>query len=207
MARSPIAPTTLLGVLLAVALPAGGCGLMQGLRPETRLTDQVNMLNDEARWGRVDLAAMRCAPTYRVAFVRSHRSWGRSLAIGDVDITNIAMQQGGAQSLVTYAWIDQRTQELRTTTVRQTWVGGTDGFALAGEDVVNGDDGLFIEVEGGPQRLPNADDGLLIGDPGESEASVSADGRGIGEREQTPGEQALAASRPRRVDSQGRRID
>lgn len=221
MMRLPsLALSTVLSLgLTAPLLAAGtGCGMMQGLRPETRLQDNVYMLNDEARWGRVDLAAGRCARSYREAFVRSHRRWGRTLAIGDVEITNLAMLQGGAHSLVTYSWIDQSTQELRTTTVRQTWVGDGDGFALAGEDIVGGDDGLFLDVPGGPRRLPNADDEVLMGDPDERIASQAeldqelhgSSGEGSNPdsaRERTAGERALAAVRPRRIDSQGRAID
>ena len=74
------------------------CSMAQGLNPENRLQDHVYMLNDEARWGRVDLAAGRCARAYRGAFVRSHRRWGRGISIGDLDVTNIAMMQAGAHT-------------------------------------------------------------------------------------------------------------
>jgi hypothetical protein len=216
--------STVLSLSAGTALlgPGSGCGMMQGLAPETRLQDHVYMLNDEARWGRVDLAASRCARSYREAFVRSHRRWGRTVAIGDVEITNIAMLQGGAQSLVTYSWIDQSTQELHATTVRQSWVGDGDGFALAGEDIIAGEDGLFLDVPGGPHRLlEEEEDGVLtLGDdeaiPTEAELDreahgapepLSSAGAPSGEREQTPGERALANSRPRRIDSQGRAVD
>lgn len=214
-----IAFGTVLSLSLGTAalLPSAGCGMMGGLAPETRLQDHVHMLNDEARWGRVDLAAGRCARSYREAFVRSHRRWGRTLAIGDVDITNIAMLQGGAQSLVTYSWIDQNTQELHATTVRQTWVGDGDGFALAGEDIVSGEEGLYIDVPGGPHQLEGIEDEFLAIDPDDEIASAEELDReahgtpeGASEEprgEQTPGERALAESRPRRIDSQGRAID
>lgn len=217
-------PSFTLGTVLTISAaaaalaPSTGCMMMQGLAPETRLQDHVVMLNDEARWGRVDLAASRCARGYREAFVRSHRNWGRTIAIGDVEITNIAMMQGGAQSLVTYSWIDQRTQELQATTVRQSWVGEGDGFSLAGEDVVTGAEGLFLDVPGGPHRLEGGEEGDVLGPDDDHEIASSAEldheihGGGDSEasssdHEQTPGERALASARPHRIDSQGRRID
>jgi hypothetical protein len=206
-------PTVLCFALLA---PSTGCMMMQGLQPETRLQDHVYQLNDEARWGRVDLAAGRCASSYRAPFVRSHRRWGRGISIGDVDITNISMMQGGAQALVTYSWIDDSTMELHATTVRQSWISEGDGFRLAGEDIVAGADGLYLDVTGGPRRLPDADAAELDavelvedGDEGiasseERDREVSGQG---GERALTPGERALASVRPARFDSQGRRIE
>lgn len=203
---SLLTSTLSLGGVTLLAASSAGCGLMQGLQPETRLTDQVYMLNDEARWGRIDLAAMRVAPTYRATFVRSHRTWGRTIAIGDVDVTNVAILQDRAQSLVTYSWIDQRTMQLQETTVRQTWTGEMDGFALSGEEVVDGADGLFVEVEGGPTRLPNADDEVLIGDPGTPSQSAELETSG-GEEEAPASQQTVAQSSTRgsarRVDAQG----
>jgi hypothetical protein len=219
MRLSSLALTTVLSISAGAALlaPSTGCMMMQGLAPETRLQDHVYLLNDEARWGRVDLAAGRCSTEYRVAFVRSHRRWGRGISIGDVEISNIAMLQGGAQSLVTYSWIDDSTMELHATTVRQSWIGEGDGFRLAGEDIVSGDDGLYLDVEGGPQRLPDAENPELLGEAGEGIATAEEIDReitGQGEpaepgagRERTPGERALASVRPSRFDSQGRRID
>ncbi len=210
-------------------VPGTGCGMMGGLAPETRLQDHVYMLNDEARWGRVDLAAGRCSRAYREAFIRSHRRWGRTVAIGDVDITNISMLQGGAQSLVTYSWIDQATQELQATTVRQSWVGDGDGFALAGEDIISGAQGLYLDVPGGPHLLPEGEDADILGMDDdddqiateeeldreahgtpvtvESSASESSESTTTSGRAQTPGERALAGSRPRQIDSQGRQVE
>jgi hypothetical protein len=215
-------PSIAFGTVLSLSagfvalVPGTGCGMMQGLAPETRLQDNVYMLNDEARWGRVDLAAGRCARAYREAFVRSHRRWGRTVAIGDVDVTNISMLQGGAQSLVTYSWIDQSTQELHATTVRQSWVGDGDGFALAGEDIVSGAEGLYLDVPGGPHQLEGIEDDVLALDPDreipteeelDREAHGTPEGVETSERPQTPGERALAESRPRRMDSQGRQVE
>lgn len=138
----------------------GGCTLMQNLRPENRLADIVYQFNDEARWHRIDLAAQRCAGTYRTPFVRSHARWGHAIAIGDVEVTNLAMGTGqdgaDAQSLVTYQWVDNATMELHTTTVRQDWHSLGEGFQLIAEVVVGGEGEIFDTVEGGPRMLEDA---------------------------------------------------
>jgi len=142
--------------LLALLLTFGtACSLIQSISPETHLSDQVHQLNDEARWSRIDLAAMRCDPRYRPAFLASHRRWGSAIRVADADITNLTMgRDGEASSLVTYQWVDERSMELFATTVRQRWTGnGEIGFHLVGEDIVAGETRLYEEVEGGPRLL------------------------------------------------------
>lgn len=134
---------------LAFTLALGGCQFMQNINPETRLSDIVYQTNDEARWGRIDLAAGRCASGYRAVFIATHRQWGRDVRVADADVTNLSLGEadGGASSLVTYSWIDERTMELHTTTVRQRWASDGDGFRLAGEEIIDGDTALFEEIE------------------------------------------------------------
>jgi hypothetical protein len=184
--------TKLVPALLVLVL--GGCTLMQNLRPENRLADIVYQFNDEARWGRIDLASQRCTNTYRLPFVRSHARWGHDVAIGDAEVTNLAMGTGvagaDAQSLVTYQWIDNATMELHTTTVRQDWHGEGEGFQLIAEVVVNGEFELYDEVDGGPQTLEDAtiEDTLL--NTGDLTST-------------TPEAGTVVHSPPRRRDAQG----
>lgn len=157
------------------ALFLAGCGLMQGLSPETRLTDQVHQFNDEARWGRIDLAAMRVGRDYRRPFIASHARWGHDVRVADADVTSVTLGEpvGGASSLVTYAWIDERVMELRQTTVRQVWEGGEmDGFRLVREEVTAGAADIFDEVEGGPEVL----DGSELLTPAGEDASMTTGG-------------------------------
>lgn len=147
---------------LAFTLALGGCQLMQNINPETRLSDIVYQTNDEARWGRIDLAAGRCASGYRAVFIATHRQWGRDVRVADADVTNLSLGEadGGASSLVTYSWIDERTMELHETTVRQRWASDGDGFRLAGEEIIDGDTALFeeVEVEGDEEQASAASD-------------------------------------------------
>jgi hypothetical protein len=191
--------------LVALLLTFGtACSLIQSISPETHLSDQVHQLNDEARWARVDLAAMRCDPRYRPVFLASHRRWGSAVRVADADITNLAMgHDGEATSLVTYQWVDERSMELFATTVRQRWTGnGEVGFHLVGEDIVAGEARLYEEVEGGPRLLE--DTVVASGDEG---APTSGDegAAGEGPREVvTRSEGAPITSTPvSRRDSQG----
>jgi hypothetical protein len=185
-----------IGITAVLAIGYGGCTLMQNLNPENRLADIVYRVNDEARWGRIDLAAMSCTNAYRLPFVSSHAQWGHDVQIGDAEVTNLALGTGGeaqdAQSLVTYSWIDNAHMELHTTTVRQSWTGDGDGFRLTAETVISGEEGLFEEVEGGPTTLEDvtAED-TLIGTAGGDLSVV------------TPEAGAEVHSAPRRRDSQG----
>jgi len=184
--------TRLLPALLVLVL--GGCTLMQNLRPENRLADIVYQFNDEARWGRIDLASQRCAGAYRRPFVRSHARWGHGVNIGDAEVTNLAMGTGeagaDAQSLVTYQWIDDATMELHTTTVRQDWHGEGEGFQLIAEVVVNGEFALYDDVEGGPSEIEEAD---------VEDAMLNTAGMGA----TTPEAGTVVHSHVRRRDAQG----
>ncbi|MFO0685912.1 MAG: hypothetical protein U0234_27885 [Sandaracinus sp.] len=181
--------------LALVVLFLGGCTLMQNLRPENRLADIVYQFNDETRWHRIDLAAQRCAGRYRLPFVRSHARWGHDIAIGDAEVTNLALGTGengaDAQSLVTYQWIDNATMELHSTTVRQDWHGEGEGFQLIAELVVAGEPEIFEEVEGGPQTLEDA--------MAEDAAMLNTDGLDA----TTPEAGTVVRSPQRHRDSQG----
>lgn len=186
-----------IGITAVLAIGYGGCAAMQNLNPENRLADIVYRFNDEARWGRIDLAAMSCSNEYRIPFVTSHAEWGHDIQIGDAEVTNLALGTGetgaDAQSLVTYDWIDNAHMELHTTTVRQTWSGnGEGGFRLIAEVVLSGEEGLYEHVDGGPRTLAEvtAEDGL-IGTAGGDLSVV------------TPEAGAEVHSAPQHRDSQG----
>lgn len=131
--------------LLATAVLLSGCMLIDNIAPQARLTDTVHELNDEVRWGRIDLAAQRVAGTHRAAFIAQHREWGRDIRLADVEVTGMEMNlpDGSSASTVTYGWIDERTMELRTTSVRQRWVGEGEGFVLASETIIGGEPELL----------------------------------------------------------------
>ena len=125
-----------------------GC-IFQNLSPTRRLTDQVYALNDETRWGRVDLASQRVAPEYRVAFLQTHRSWGRDIQIADTDLTNVVMapDSDSATSLIAVSWYDQRTMTLHGSVLEQQWKRLEDHYVLETERVIDGDESLLTPPE------------------------------------------------------------
>jgi hypothetical protein len=134
-----------------VVAGAGGC-LFQNISPTEQLNDQVYSLNEEARWGRLDLAVRRVSPTYQGTFMTSRRSWGRRVAIADVEVSAIVITPGSdeATSSVELSWYDQQTMELRSTVIRQRWARSTSGYLLDEETVTGGDEELL--------ELPDDDD-------------------------------------------------
>ena len=135
-------PRRALLVLSLLALP--GC-IFQALSPERQLTDQVHALNDEARWARIDLASERVSPEYRETFLLSHAAWGGDVQIADADLTNVTLAagNGSATSRVSMSWYDQRTLLVSSSVLVQEWTFTENGFLLAGESIVAGDERLL----------------------------------------------------------------
>lgn len=205
------ASSTLFCAFIALLLTYSlGCTLIQGLSPETYLSDQVHQLNDEARWARIDLASMRVDPSYRSIFTASHRAWGSGIRLADADITNLTLGTNGeATSMVTYQWIDERTMELYATTVRQTWTGnGEIGFHLLREDIIAGEVRLYAVVEGGPMLVDGSegieasvDEGGMT--TGAESAEIGDVGNAAGPSGITASGGGPVASTPVRRDAQG----
>jgi hypothetical protein len=201
---------TLLCALAALLVTYSlGCTLIQGLSPETYLSDQVHQLNDEARWSRIDLAAMRVDPGYRETFTASHAHWGNAVRVADADITNLTLGNGGdATSLVTYQWVDERSMELYATTVRQTWTGnGEIGFRLLREDIIAGEPALYVTVVGGPALIDgNASMAASVDNGGMTTGGESAEIGDVGNAGPTgitASGSGPVASTPIRRDAQG----
>lgn len=189
MTRHAVLPVALAGIL-------AGCMMIDSISPQVRLSDQVHQLNDEVRWGRIDLAAQRVAAAHRADFIARHRAWGSDIRVADADVTNMDMDLGDGRcaSYVAYSWIDERSMTLRTTTVRQIWRGEGEGFVLIGEEILGGDESL----------LPGAPLASAAGDAVSEDGITSGgeDGAVEVEAEGEPRAQPVAARATRR-DAQG----
>ncbi len=192
-----------LAVVLVVG-GLGGCTLLEMSAPETRLSDVVYQLNDEARWGRVDLAAQRVAPEWRARFLAQHRRWGRDVRVADADVTNmeLGLPDDRAASVVTYSWIDERTMELSSTTVRQIWESNGEGFRLVREEIAGGDPALLVR----PEMAPDSEEGEYDEGSGD-EILASSDDPDDAALPPSGETDAPAATRQRRRDSQGVLVD
>lgn len=156
-------PSRSVVLLAAAATLLAGC-IFQSLSPTQQLSDQVYQLNDETRWGRVDLAAQRVMPAYRQTFVLSRRSWGRDIALADTEVSALVLATDGnsATSTVEISWYDQRSMVLRGTVLRQRWAKTDAGFFLDEETVFAGDDTLLElpeaeEADGEAEPAPAED--------------------------------------------------
>ena len=132
-------------VFACVTLVFGASCIMQNLSPETRLRDSVVELNEETRWGRMDVAVKRVAPGFRDQFVMSHMRWGNDIQIADVEMLgmNANKEEGDAVSRVAIRWYDQRSMVISDTVVRQNWKQHKQTYILMSESVESGHPGLL----------------------------------------------------------------
>lgn len=144
---------------LALLLVCLSSCIMQNMSPETRLRDAVVELNEETRWGRMDVARQRVSPAFRQQFVLSHARWGGDIQIADSDIlgVNAGKDDGAAISRVAVRWYDQRTMLLSDTVLRQTWQSQKQSYILMSESVESGHPGLLAMPEIQPSDIEPED--------------------------------------------------
>jgi hypothetical protein len=125
-------------------LSVSGC-FMGNTSSTKKITDSVQDLNEQARWGRIGDAALLVEPNYRDAFVSAHQSWGNDIELADTEIVHvqIAANAEHANAIVTYSWYSKSTMTLHETTVRQHWSAHGGTYALTSEAVVKGDPSLL----------------------------------------------------------------
>jgi hypothetical protein len=110
-----------------------------------RLQQASQDLNLDSRFGRNEAAIERVAPSAREQFAARHREWGNAVRVADVELAGLKeVKDGDAQVLVRVAWYSLNENDLRVTTVEQTWHDSS-GWELVGERRLDGDVGLFGE--------------------------------------------------------------
>jgi hypothetical protein len=139
-------PRFLLLVLAAgIVLSAlSGCFLGNS-GADKKLSDVVNNLNDQARWGRLNDAALLVQHDYLEAFLDRHRQWGSDIQLADTEVVNIQLAPDSehASAVVNYSWYAMSDMTLWETTLRQVWNARNNSFALASEAIVRGNPALF----------------------------------------------------------------
>jgi hypothetical protein len=102
-------------------------------------------LNQDLRFGRTQLVMEHVAPATRETFAAQHRAWGANVRIADVELTGLKPRnEHELDVLVRVAWYWAAEQELRTTTLQQSWR-DNDGWELTSEKRLEGDAGLLGE--------------------------------------------------------------
>ena len=98
------------------------------------------------RFGRMELVMERVAPAERDTYVASHRGWGNVIRIADAELDGMRLvSKEEAMVIVKVAWYEPTAQELRVTTLRQTWKETKGDWLLFAEARADGDVGLLGE--------------------------------------------------------------
>lgn len=124
-----------------------GCASMP--TQASKAQDAAHDLNLNARFGRLELASERVAPEAREAFAERHKHWGGNVRIADLELVGFRLGKKDAVTTVRYAWYRPNEQDLRSTSVRQTFRDHKGVWLLVTEEHAEGDLGLFGEVPRG----------------------------------------------------------
>ena len=133
---------------LLVVLAAGAClsGCLGQPTGAAAAQEAARELTINLRFGRMELVMERVAPAERDTYVASHRSWGSAIRIADVELDGMRLvSKEEAMVIVRVAWYEPTAQELRVTTLRQTWKESKDDWLLIAEARADGDLGLLGE--------------------------------------------------------------
>ncbi|HVJ89381.1 MAG TPA: hypothetical protein VM580_06220 [Labilithrix sp.] len=122
-----------------------GCPAMNQ-SPGARAQEAVTDLNAHARFGRMEIAAERVAPSSREAFLARRKAWGGNLRVADYELAGFHMKGASdAETLVKVAWYRIDEGDLHTTVLKQKWHAFKGDWQLVDEERADGDAGLIGE--------------------------------------------------------------
>jgi hypothetical protein len=123
--------------------------LLANAGADKKIGDSAHSLNTQARWGRIEDAALLVQPEYRATFLNHHRRWGREIQLADSEVLNIQLTSDSerASVFVNFSWYAMEDMTLHETTLRQQWTSTKNNFALSSEAVVRGDPALLTPIE------------------------------------------------------------
>jgi hypothetical protein len=102
--------------------------------------------NNDSRLGHGELSLDRVAPEAREQYRSQHRAWGTNVRVVDVELVGMnAQSERDATAFVRVAWYRPEDEELRSTTVEQSWNDKPGGWQLVREHRVEGEMGLLGE--------------------------------------------------------------
>lgn len=132
-----------LGCLLLL-LTACGALPPTGLQRGQQTAQDFNM---DARFGRNELVMNRVAPAEREEYALHHKAWGSGVRVADVELVGIK-PHGDADFdvFLRVSWYRMEEQDLKSTTLKQSWHQKTDDWLLASEQRLEGDLGLLGET-------------------------------------------------------------
>jgi hypothetical protein len=111
-----------------------------------RAQDTAQEFNLNTRFGRNEIAIEHVAASAREEFTQHHRGWGTRVRLADVEVAGMhAKGERDVEVLVHATWYRPDEQELRETTLKQTWR-DQNGWQLIAEERIDGDIGLLGET-------------------------------------------------------------
>lgn len=114
--------------------------------PPARAQEAATELNVNTRFGRMELAAERVAPTARDAFLARRKAWGGNVRVADYELAGFHMKgDSDAEMLIKVAWYRLDQGDLRVTTLKQKWHDFKGDWRLVDESRAEGDVGLIGE--------------------------------------------------------------
>jgi hypothetical protein len=121
-----------------------GC-LFESLTATKRLSDTVDTMNKDTRWGQLAQAAHLVDPIYRDRFMSTHSHWGQQIQVGDSEVMQVelAPDKQSAIAVISYEWYMSDAMNLHQSVVRQRWSRVSDNFLLFSETIVQGDPRLL----------------------------------------------------------------
>jgi hypothetical protein len=133
---------------LFVAVPFLFMGCVSQTSGPARAQETSNEFNLNTRFGRMEIAIEKVAPSAREDFTKHHQGWGSRIRIADLEgagmrMTNEAKTE--ADVTLRFAWYRQDEDDLRSTTIRQHWREFKGDWKLVAEERVDGDVGLLGE--------------------------------------------------------------
>jgi hypothetical protein len=136
--RLHIVGLSVLGLAACGSLPQNGIARAQQSAQE---------FNMDTRFGRTEMVLERVAPSEREEYALHHRAWGADLRVADVEIAGMkAKNDHEVNVFVHVSWYRNDQQELRGTTLEQTWRDKVTDWELVAEKRVDGDVGLLGEA-------------------------------------------------------------
>jgi uncharacterized protein (DUF927 family) len=131
--------------VFVIALSGISACFMSNLRADKKIGDAVQNLNNQARWGRINDAALLVQPEYRETFLTQHSRWGTDIQLADSEVVNIQITNDSknASAFVSYSWYAMTDMTLHETTLRQLWEAQNSSYVLSSETVVKGNPKLL----------------------------------------------------------------
>jgi hypothetical protein len=147
----------LFAFVCAASLALLGCPVTHQSQP-ARAQEAATELNINTRFGRMELATERVAPSAREAFLTRRKTWGNAIRIADYELSSFKMKgENDAEIRVKVAWYRIDQGDLRQTTLRQSWHDEKGEWRLVDETSADGDLGLLGEtMPDAPSRPKNA---------------------------------------------------